>query len=76
MNEQIVQADTPRRPPPLAVMLIAGIPFWVLTVSNLVGDFGSGRIDPTAVDVLAMIVLMAVPMLVAALVEAWIQRRD
>ena len=76
MNEQIVQAGTPRRPTLLAVMLIAGIPFWVLTVSNLVRDFGSGRIDPTAVDILAMIVLMAVPMLVAALVEAWIQRRD
>jgi len=77
MNEQIVQAGTPRRPALLAVMLIAGIPFWVLTVANLVGDFfGSGRIDPTAVDILAMIVLMAVPMLAAALVEAWIQRRD
>ena len=76
MNEQIVQASTPRRRPLLAVMLIVGIPFWVLTVANLVGDFGSGRIDPTAFDILAMIVLMAVPMLVAALVQAWIQRRD
>jgi hypothetical protein len=76
MNEQIVQASTPRRRALLAVMLIVGIPFWVLTVANLVGDFGSGRIDPTAFDILAMIVLMAVPMLVAALVQAWIQRRD
>jgi hypothetical protein len=41
----------------------------VLTVANLVGNFGSGRIDPTAFDILAMIVLMAVPMLVAALIE-------
>jgi hypothetical protein len=76
MNEQIVQAATLRRPALLGVMLIAGIPFWVLTVANLVGDFGSGRIDPTAVDIIAMIVLMAVPLLVATLVEAWIQRRD
>ena len=77
MGDQNVQADPPsRRSALLAVILIAGIPFWVLTVANLVGDFGSGRIDPTAVDILAMIVLMAVPMLVAALVEAWIQRRD
>jgi hypothetical protein len=76
MNEQIVQARTPRHRALLAVMLIVGIPFWVLTVANLVGDFGSGRIDPTAFDILAMIVLMAVPMLVAALVQAWIQRRD
>jgi hypothetical protein len=76
MNEQIVQASTSRRRALLAVMLIVGIPFWVLTVANLVGDFGSGRIDPTAFDILAMIVLMAVPMLVAALVQAWIQRRD
>ena len=68
MNEQIVQAGTPRPPALLAVMLIAGIPFWVLTVANVVGDFGSGQPDPTAVDILAMIVL-AVPMLVAALVE-------
>ena len=69
MNGQIVQAGTPRRPALLAVMLIVGIPFWVLTVANVVGDFGSGQPDPTAVDILAMIVLMAVPMLVTALVE-------
>ena len=72
MGDQNVQADPPRRSVLLAVMAIAGIPFWVLTVANLVGDFGSGRNDSTAVDILAMIVLMAVPMLVAALVEAWI----
>jgi hypothetical protein len=76
MNQQIIQSNTPRRRALLAVMLIVGIPFWVLTVANLVGDFGSKRIDPTAVDILALIVLMAVPMLVAALVQAWIQRRD
>ena len=74
MNEQIVQAGTPRRRALLAVMLITGIPFWVLAVANLVGNFGSGRIDPTAFDILAMIVLMAVPMLVAALIEVWIDR--
>jgi hypothetical protein len=76
MGDRNVQADPPRRSVLLAVMLIAGIPFWVLTVANLVGDFGSGRIDPTAVDIPVMIVLMAVPILVASLVEAWIQRRD
>jgi hypothetical protein len=76
MNEQIDQAATPRRPGLLAVVLIAGVPLWVLTVANLVGDFGSGRIDPTAVDIIAMIVLMAVPLLVGALVEVWIRRRD
>ena len=71
MNEQSVQAGVQRRSALLAVMLVAGLPFWVLTVANLIGNFGSGRIDPTSVDILAMIVLMAVPMLVAALVEAW-----
>ena len=70
VSEQSAQADPPRRGSVLAVMLIAGIPFWVLAVANLIGDFGSGRVDPTAVDILAMIVLMAVPMLVGALVEA------
>jgi hypothetical protein len=72
MNEQV---STPRRSALLGVGLIAGVPFWVLTVANLVGDFGSGRIDPTAVDIIAMIVLMAVPLLVAALIEVWIHGR-
>ena len=72
MNEQIVQAGA-WRSALLAAVLIVGIPFWVLTAANLVGDFGSGRIDATAVDILAMIVLMALPMLVAALVQAWIK---
>ena len=45
MGDQNVQADPPRRSVLLAVMASAGIPFWVLTVANLVGDFGSGRID-------------------------------
>ena len=75
MNQQIVQAGA-WRSALLAAMLIVGIPFWVLTAANLVGDFGSGRIDATAADILAMIALMALPTLVAALVQAWIQRRD
>ena len=75
MNKQIVQAGA-WRSALLTVVLIVGIQFWVLTAANLVGDFGLGRIDATAVDILGMIVLMALPMLVAALVQAWIKRRD
>jgi len=74
MGEQSVQAGVRRRSALLAVMLVAGLPFWVLTVTNFIGNFGSGHVDPTAVDILAMIGLMAVPMLVGALAEAWIQR--
>ncbi len=75
MGQQSLQDGAQWRSTLLAVMLVAGLPFWVLTVANFIGDFGSGRVDPTAVDILAMIVLMAVPTLVEALIESWIQRR-
>jgi hypothetical protein len=51
---QIEAIMLPRRPALLAAMLIAGMAVWVLTVANLVGDFGSGHVYPTAGDLLGM----------------------
>ena len=65
----------PRRPALVGITLIIGMVGWLVAVTNLIGDFGSGGDNPTISDLFAMIVLMAVPPLIGVPLSAWIQRR-
>ena len=43
----------------VTAVLLIGTVAWLVTVTNLVGAYGSGSIKPTALDLLAFMVLMA-----------------
>ena len=72
---QIDAIIVPRRPVLFAAVLVAGIIAWVAAVATIIWAFGSGHDDPSASDLVAMIVLIVFPMLAAVPFAAWIQRR-
>jgi hypothetical protein len=77
-DTQRAQIETilrPRRPAVLAAQLIAALFAWVFAVAGLVWAFGSGKDNPTAEDIIAMVVLIVVPVIAALPVAAWVQGR-
>jgi hypothetical protein len=59
----------------VTAVLLIGTVAWLVTVTNLVGAYGSGSIKPTALDLLAFMVLMALPLVVVAPIMGWLQKR-
>jgi hypothetical protein len=56
-------------------VLILAILGWVFAGSGLVWALGSGQDNPTAGDIIAMVVLIVTPIAVALPLTEWIQRR-
>ena len=67
---------TPRRSGVVTAILLIGAVVWLVTATNIVGDYGSGSIKPTTLDLLAFIALMALPLAVGASIVRWLQRRS
>ncbi len=63
------------KPALLATVLILAIFGWVFAASSLVWALGSGQDNPTAGDIIAMVLLIVTPIAIALPLTGWIQRR-
>ncbi len=62
------------KPALLATVLILAIFGWVFAASGLVWALGSGQDNPTAGDIIAMVLLIVTPIAIALPLTGWIQR--